>query len=149
MPIVSFNPDDGVILGLSNTNLFYGIQKNPFTQKHVVSAAFYTSTTGVNLKYSGEFSNIFHGWNFGIEGRYTSPNFAENFFGFGNETLFDSDAVDLDFNRVRIRQWNAAISLIYRGRNGGAFHIKPLVESFEVENTEDRFINTLDPNSTF
>ena len=149
LPIVSFNPDDGVILGLSNTNLFYGIQKNPFTQKHVVSAAFYTSTTGVNLKYSGEFSNIFHGWNFGIEGRYTSPNFAENFFGFGNETLFDSDAVDLDFNRVRIRQWNAAISLIYRGRNGGAFHIKPLVESFEVENTEDRFINTLDPNSTF
>ena len=151
LPIVSFNPDDGVILGVSNTNTFNGIQENPFTQKHNISAAFYTASTGVNVKYSGEFSNIFHGWNFGIDLRYTSPSFAENFFGFGNETLFDSDAVDLDFNRVRIREWNAALSLIYRGKNGGAFQIKPLIESFEVENTEDRFINDpsfIDPNST-
>ena len=152
LPIISFNPDDGLQLGLHNTNIFYGLQRNPFTQKHIVSASYFTGNSGVELKYKGEFSHIFHNWNFGIEGKYTSPNFAENFFGIGNETIYDKDAVDLDFNRVRIRQWNAAFSIIYRGENGGAFHIKPLVESFEVENTEDRFIGdpvNVDPNSTF
>ena len=151
LPLIGFNPDDGVTLGLLNTNTFYGIQRNPFTQRHTVGAAFYTSTSGIDLDYKGEFSNIFHNWNFGVEAGYTSPAFAENFFGFGNETLYDRDEVDLDFNRARIRQWNAEISLIYRGKNGGAFHIKPLVESFEVENTEGRFIGdplNVDPNST-
>ncbi|MEP4946342.1 MAG: metallophosphatase, partial [Flavobacteriaceae bacterium] len=152
LPIIAFNPDDGLQLGLHNTNIFYGLQRNPFTQKHVISASYYTGNSGYDFSYKGEFSNIFHNWNFGVEGKYTSPNFAENFFGLGNETSYDKDAVDLDFNRVRIRQWNAAISLIYRGKNGGAFHIRPLVESFEVENTEDRFISdvaNVDPNSTF
>ena len=145
LPIIAFNPDDGLKIGIQNTNTFYGLQRNPFTQKHTISAAYYTSTSGFDLAYKGEFSNIFHDWNFGIEGRYTSPNFAENFFGFGNDSEYDKEAVDLDYNRVRLRQWNAAISLIYRGENGGAFHIKPLLESFEVENTADRFIN--DPAS--
>lgn len=151
LPIIAFNPDDGLKLGIHNTNTFYGLQRNPFTQKHSISAAYYTSTSGFDLAYKGEFSNIFHGWNFGIEGFYTSPNFAENFFGFGNESTYDEEAVDLDFNRVRVRQWNAAISLIYRGKSGGAFHIKPLLESFEVENTADRFVNdptNVPPGST-
>lgn len=151
LPIIAFNPDDGLKLGLHHTNTFYGIQLNPFTQRHSTSVAYYTGTSGFDMTYKGEFSNIFHGWNFAIEGLYTSPNFAENFFGFGNESSYDKDQVDLDFNRVRVRKWNAAISLIYRGESGGAFHIKPLLESFEVENTADRFINDplrINPNST-
>ncbi|SFW60607.1 hypothetical protein [Cellulophaga fucicola] len=141
LPIIAFNPDDGLKVGIQNTNTFYGLQRNPFTQKHLISAAYYTSTSGFDLAYKGEFSNIFHKWNFGVEGRYTSPNFSENFFGFGNESTYDKDEVELDFNRVRLKQWNAAISLVYRGDNGGAFHVKTLLESFEVENTTDRFIN--------
>jgi len=80
--------------------------------------------------------------NFGAEAKYTSPNFAQNFFGFGNETIYDKDEQDIDFNRVSIREWSAAVSLIWRGRDGGSFYVKPLVESFEVETDEqDRFIN--------
>lgn len=151
LPILGFNPDDGFMVGLLNTNTFYGLQRNPFTQKHTVSAIYYAGTSGVDLSYKGEFSNIFHKWNFGIEGLYTSPNFAENYFGDGNETTYDKDLVDLDFNRVRIRQWKAAASLIYRGEGGGAFHIKSLFESFEVEDTEERFVgdvNNVPANST-
>lgn len=151
LPIIAFNPDDGLKLGIHNTNTLYGLQRNPFTQKQAISAAYYNSTSGFDLAYKGEFSNFFHGWNFGVEGLYTSPNFAENFFGFGNESTYDKEAVDLDFNRVRVRKWNAAISFIYRGTNGGAFHIKPLLESFEVDNTAERFINdplNVLPNAT-
>ncbi|MEK6152482.1 metallophosphatase [Flavobacteriaceae bacterium 3-367] len=148
LPILAANPDDGLRIGVFGNHTFYGLQRNPFTQRHTISASYYTSTSGYDLSYKGEFSNIFHKWNFGIEGRYTSPNFATNFFGIGNETSYDKDVVDLDFNRVRIREWNAAVSLIYRGRNGGSFHIKPLIESFDVENTQDRFIQGIPATST-
>ncbi len=143
LPLISFNPDDGLRVGVLNNYTKYGLQRNPFTHKHSFGASYYTGSSGFDVSYSGEFSNIFHKWNFGVEGLYTSPNFAQNFFGFGNETEYDKDEVDLDFNRVRIRKWNAAISLIWRGRDGGYFQFKPHVESFEVENTEERFVNTV------
>lgn len=141
LPIIAFDPDDGLRIGITNHFTHYGLQRNPFTQKHSINASYYTGSSGFNIAYKGEFSNIFHKWNFGIEGMYTSPNFAINFFGFGNETTYDKDMVDLDFNRVRIRKWNAALSLIWRGRDGGFFQFRPHIESFEVENTANRFIN--------
>lgn len=67
---------------------------------------------------------------------------AQNFFGFGNDTEYDKDEVEIDFNRVSIKEWSTAISLIWRGRDGGSFYFKPLIESFEVDTDEsDRFIN--------
>ncbi len=148
LPIIGANPDDGLRIGFVNNFTTYGIQRNPFTTKHSVSASYYTGNSGYDVSYKGEFSNFFHNWNFGVEGKYTSPNFAQNFFGFGNETLYDKDDVDIDFNRVSIKEWNAAISLIWNGRDGGSFYVKPLIESFEVENTEDRFINFLPSSAT-
>ena len=141
LPILGFNPDDGLQIGVVNNYTYNGIQSNPFTQKHSVGAAYYTASSGYNLNYKGEFSNIFHHWNFRMEGLYTSPNFAQNFFGFGNDTEFDRDEVGLDFNRVRIRKVKAALALQWKGRGGGSFYVQPLVESFDVENTEGRFIN--------
>lgn len=149
LPLFGFNPDDGLRIGAIDNYTYYGIQSNPFTQKHSFSASYYTSTSGYDFAYKGEFSNLFHNWNFGLEGVYTSPNFARNFFGFGNETRYDKDVVNLDFNRVRISKWNATVTLIYKGRDGGSFEIKPLLESFDVENTQERFINDSPANSTF
>ncbi|MFT5735676.1 MAG: hypothetical protein ACJAU2_001391 [Maribacter sp.] len=143
LPLLAVNPDDGLKIGILSTHTFYGLQRNPFTYKHTISGAYYTSTSGYDVSYQGEFSNIFRHWNFGIAGSHTSPNFAENFFGVGNESTYDSDAVDLDFNRVRIRKWAAAVSLNWRGINGGHFQFKPLIESFDVENTFERFVRGL------
>ncbi|WP_055444868.1 hypothetical protein [Lacinutrix himadriensis] len=148
LPLLGFNPDDGVKIGVLNNFAFYGLQRNPYTYRHSISAAFYTGNSGYDLSYKGEFSNIFHHWNFGVEGQYTSPNFAQNFFGYGNETIYDKEDVEIDFNRVSIRKWSAAVSLIWEGKYGGSFYFKPLVESFEVENVADRFINALPANAS-
>lgn len=146
LPIIGVNPDDGLGVGFINNFTTYGLQRNPFTTKHTIGATYYTGNSGYDLSYRGEFSNIFHNWNFAIEGKYTSPNFAQNFFGFGNETEYDKDEVEIDFNRVSIREWSAAISLVWRGRDGGSFYFKPLIESFEVDTEDpDRFINDFLP----
>ncbi|MBF8150593.1 metallophosphatase [Winogradskyella sp. F6397] len=143
LPILGANPDDGLRIGFVNNFTTYGLQRNPFTTRHSLSASYYTGNSGYDVSYKGEFSNIFHNWNFAVEAKHTSPNFAQNFFGFGNETTYDKDDVDIDFNRVSIKEYSAAISLIWRGRDGGSFYFKPLIESFEVENVSDRFINNL------
>jgi len=144
-PILGANPDDGFKIGFENTLTKFGLQRNPFTNQHKISANYYFGNSGYDVAYTGEFSNFFHKWNFGIEGLYTSPNFSMNYFGSGNETEYDKDLVDLDYNRVRIRKWAAAIALIWRGRDGGSFHFKPLLESFNVDNTDDRFISDVFP----
>ncbi|MEM9363378.1 MAG: metallophosphatase [Bacteroidota bacterium] len=147
-PLLSFNPDDGVRIGFLNKYSVNGIHRNPFTQEHQISASYYTGTSGVDFSYKGEFANLFHNWNFAVEGWYTSPNFAMNFFGVGNETEYDKDLVDLDFNRTRIQKIGFAPSIVWRGRNGGSLFLKSMYESFEVENTQDRFINLLPGDSS-
>ncbi|MEP5341366.1 MAG: metallophosphatase [Algibacter sp.] len=143
LPLLGFNPDDGLEVGIINNFTYYGLQRNKFTYKHSISAGYYTGNSGFDLSYKGEFSNIFHNWNFGVEAKYTSPNFAQNYFGIGNETTYDKDDVELDFNRVSIKKLGAAISLIWNGRDGGSFYFKPLIETFEVDtdDEDDRFIN--------
>ena len=149
LPLLGFNPDDGLEVGVINNFTYYGLQRNKFTYKHSISAGYYTGNSGYDLSYKGEFSNIFHKWNFGVEGKYTSPNFAQNFFGFGNETAYDSEVMELDFNRVSIRELSAAVSLIWNGRDGGSFYFKPIIETFEVDNDEPgRFIDTLPDTTT-
>ncbi|MGX1930982.1 metallophosphatase [Flagellimonas sp. 2504JD4-2] len=142
-PLLSFNPDDGLRIGFMDRYSVNGIHGNPFTQQHSFAGAYYTGTSGVNLSYKGEFANIFHNWNFAVEAWYTSSNFAMNFFGVGNETEYDKDLVDLDFNRTRIQRIGFAPSIVWKGRDGGSFYVKPLYESIEVEDTEGRFISTI------
>ncbi|MCK8521439.1 metallophosphatase [Aquimarina sp. D1M17] len=147
LPLLAFNPDDGLRVGVLNTFTQYGLQRNPFTHKQSIGASYYTGSSGFDISYSGEFSNIFYNWNFGVEAEYNSPTFAINFFGFGNDTEYERDDVDLDFNRTRIEKLSAAVSLIWRGRDGGNFYFKPIFESFNVENTEGRFINIVPANN--
>ncbi len=141
-PSIGANPDDGLKLGLKNTFTINSLNKNPFSQRHTVTASYFFATQGYDIRYDGEFANVFGNWNLGIEGVYTSPNFAINFFGFGNQSINNDDDVDFDFNRVRILNIKAAPKLIWRGKRGAYFSIGGSFESIEVENTADRFIAT-------
>ncbi len=145
LPIIGFNPDDGVRVGISNTFTFYGFEQNPYTSKHNISADFYFATKGFDLNYTGEFANIIGHWNFGIISKFTSPNYSINFFGFGNQTknpnVENEDQFDLDYNRVKLSKFKVAPSLIWKNDAGAAFTTLISFETIEVEQTQDRFIN--------
>nr|WP_298793467.1 metallophosphoesterase [uncultured Allomuricauda sp.] len=143
LPTIGFNPDDGFRLGFTNTYTFNGFRQNPFTQQHVINAAYYFATNGFDLGYNGEFADVFEGVNLELDVRFTSPNFAINFFGFGNETENndDDEPLGLDFNRVKLETIKIAPSLVWRGRLGSKVRLGVSYEDIEVEETEDRFIN--------
>ncbi|MEP2935470.1 MAG: metallophosphoesterase [Gilvibacter sp.] len=147
IPTIGSNPDDGLKIGVTNTYTNYGFERNPFTSQHTIAAAYYFATQGFDINYSGEFAHIIQNWNLGIDAQFNSPNYAVNFFGFGNSTpnpeADENDGFDtnLDYNRVKIRTFRAAPSLIWRGQLGGTFKFGLFYESNEVERTMGRFLD--------
>jgi len=149
LPVIGANPDDGLAIGFSNTYTRYGFDRNPFSAQHTIAAGYYFATQGFNFEYTGEIANVIGKLNLGLNAKFTSPNYATNFFGIGNETTnpeADEDDgldVDRDYNRVKLREASFSPSLIWRGRMGAMFKFNLSYESFEVERTEGRFINTI------
>ncbi|WP_394750369.1 metallophosphoesterase [Spongiimicrobium salis] len=142
VPLIGFNPDDGLNIGLTDTYTHNGFLQNPFTSQHTFNAAFYFATSGFDFGYTGEFAQVFGNANLALSGRFTSPNFSRNFFGFGNETVNVDDDLGLNFNRVRLQTIRLSPSLVWRGQLGSKFRTGISYETIEVEETEDRFINT-------
>lgn len=147
LPSLGANPDDGLKVGFVNTITNYGFERNPFTARHKLWAYYYFATDGFELGYNGEFANVFGSTNLGFDANFTSPNYAVNFFGFGNETsnpeAEKNDGLDvgLDYNRVRLKTFGISPYLIWRGQLGCSFKISGFYEAFEVEETEGRYIN--------
>ena len=139
-PLMGFRSDDGFSLGFSNTLTVHGFNNNPFSQQHQLSGSYLFKTEGFDLNYQGEFAHIFDQWNLGVDAAFTSPNFAINFFGFGNESVNDDEDFGLDYNRVRYSTIRFAPSLVWRGYTDAMFKVGPLYESIEVEQTAGRFL---------
>ncbi len=146
MPTIGANPDDGIKIGLVNTLTNYGFERNPFSSQHTISAAYYFATSGYDFEYNGEFANVIGSWNLGLNAKYTSPNYAINFFGYGNSTpnlnVDDEANFNMDYNRVKLSTLKFAPSLNWRGSAGAHFKLGLSFESIEVEETNGRFINT-------
>ncbi len=147
IPSIGSNPDDGFKIGINNTFTAYGFERNPFTSQHALSASYYFATQGFDISYNGEFAHVFGKWNLGLDAQFNSPNYAVNFFGFGNSTPNpeseedDGLEVDLDYNRVKIRTFKVMPSFIWRGEQGDVFKAGIFYESNEVEETSGRYIN--------
>jgi hypothetical protein len=141
-PAIGYNPDDGIKVGVLVSYAVNGFQRNPFSQKHTVKANYYFATQGYELAYEGIFPNNRSNWQFHFDAQITSPNFSYNFFGYGNETENHDDDFDMDYNRVKTQTMRGAPSMHWKGDLGAYFSAQAFFESTEVEESENRFINT-------
>lgn len=150
-PAIGFNPDDGVSLGFSYSRTKKGFQRNPFSSQHRFKGGYFFATKGFALNYDAEFANIMNDWNLHIGGQFTSANFTNNFFGFGNETQNFDDDLDFDYNRVKTSIYMVKAGLIKKGNFGSDYGFRTILEGVELEDTDNRFITDLIPesNNTF
>ena len=148
LPSIGFNPDDGLKVGIGGMFRKNGYDGERFTSLHSVNAQVYFATGGFDVNYKGEFAELFNNINLGLNASFSSPNFAVNFFGFGNSTPnlntdpeTDMDEESLDYNRVRKSVYSVGPSLIKYGEYGSRVSLSVNYQSIEIENTQDRFIN--------
>ncbi|WP_299225764.1 metallophosphoesterase [uncultured Psychroserpens sp.] len=147
-PAIGFNPDDGISLGISYVRTKNGFQRNPFSQQHRFKGGYFFATEGFSLNYDGEFANIMNDWNLHVGGQFTSANFTNNFFGYGNETVNNDDDLDLDFNRVRTSIYMAKVGILKKGNFGSDYGFRTIVEAIELDDTPNRFITQFMPSSS-
>ena len=140
MPVLSWNTDYGFKIGAGATFSYYGFKRNPFTSKHSINMAYYFATSGFDIDYKSEFAQVFGQTNLKLEAFYTSPNFALNFFGYGNESVNNVDQLGLNYNRVNTNTFRFKPSLIWRAYSGSIGSLGLSYENIIVEETEGRYI---------
>lgn len=140
IPVFGYNPDDGFKIGVADRYTRYGFERNPFSSQHQLKGAYYFATNGFELSYTFEVANVIKNLNFEFNTSLQSPNFTHNFFGYGNETSYERNQKDLNYNRVKVRSLALNPSLKWRSRSGSKADFQISYESIEVSNTANRFI---------
>lgn len=147
-----FNPDDGVFVGAGFVNINNGFRKDPFRSRHIFLASVAPLTNSFNFKYQGKFTEVVGKWDLQINADLKSPNYVNNFFGLGNETVFNDDIEDvpgievdesIDYYRYRFEELLLEPSLSRRIGNFASLSIGPAFQRIEMEDPdddEDRFI---------
>ncbi|WPR70274.1 metallophosphoesterase [Flavobacterium sp. NG2] len=142
LPTIGFNPDDGIKLGINTNYTVNNFKQNTYTNKHMLTANYYFATSGYELLYAFKSPKAIGKWDFNLETRFTSPNFAINYFGYGNQTINNDETLGMDYNRVRISIIKIAPQFVKTGRFGSRLEFQPSFENIQVEKTADRFIAT-------
>jgi len=113
MPLITgnFNPDDGVFLGGGFMYTNHGFRKDPFKSKHLVLASYAFNTASYNLEYEGIYTDVFGQWDIQTDFRLRIPDFTNNYFGLGNESVFNQKVADttsvknsIDYYRLRFEE---------------------------------------------
>ena len=144
-PSIGFNPDDGVQVGASFVKTVKGFQRNPFSHQHRFKGGYFFATSGFAFSYNGEFANIYQDWNLDVVAKFTSENFTNNFFGYGNETVNKDDVLDLDYNRVKTGIFEVNIGMVKKGNFGSDYGVRTIFEGIEIQKTDGRFISEFAP----
>jgi len=141
LPNVGYNPDDGLMIGLSPTYTINGFDSKPFSQRHSLNLNYFFATNGFEAKYKGTFIKAIGKWHLDINGRYTSPTFSSNFFGLGNESENYQKEYGMDFNRVRQESYQIGPSVYKIFRNTGRLDLFANYKFIKVEENLDRIVS--------
>jgi len=150
-PVIGFNIDDGVKLGLKLQQTKYKFKKDPYGQMHIFEGSISTATAGFDLGYEGTFVKALGPFDAILDAEIHNFRYVNNFFGLGNNTIQTND--DLDFYRLRKADglFNPKLGLSFAARQG-LFSFGPIVEYTKVQKTDGRFIARDDlslPSFTF
>lgn len=138
----NYNPDDGLFVGGGFVHFVQGFRKEPFKQRHFFLASIAPLTQSFSFRYQGKFTEVISKWNFEIDADVKVPNYVNNFFGMGNETVFNK-FISINYYRYRFEEIRLETKFSRTLGKSGNFKIGPAFQRIEMEEPEaskDRFI---------
>lgn len=163
MPLLSgaLNPDDGLFIGGGFVFTKHGWRKPVFKSRHTLLGNFAFATQAFNIKYRSEFSQAVGKWDLVAELEVNQPFNVANFFGLGNESVFDLENQDIEYYRARYQAGYASVDLRKRLGENATFSVGSKTQRFQInvededdDDFTDRYIydtdiNGLNPNRAF
>jgi hypothetical protein len=149
----NYNVDDGFFIG---AGFFYqkeGFRKTPFKSRHFALASFAPRTNSYNFLYRGDFTDVIGKWGVAINADLKVPNYVNNFFGMGNESVYDQNIDEdpqydlkrpIDYYRFRFEEIRFEGYLTRKIGGYGLIKIGPAFQRIGIEKPEedqDRFIS--------
>ena len=141
----NYNPDDGIFLGGGFIHIVHGFRKDPYKQRHLFLASVAPLTRSFNFKYQGKFNEVLGKWGLELDFDAKSPNYVNNFFGAGNETIFDRNIKGLpgmdvnksiQYYRYRFNEIRFEPSLSHKLGSFAWFKAGPAFQQIEMEAPE-------------
>ncbi|GAB3016436.1 BamA/TamA family outer membrane protein [Spirosoma pulveris] len=140
---IGYNLDDGLLLGVGGQWIKQGFRKTPYASMNRLMISRALATEAISLKYDGIFTDAIGKNDLWVNASVKAPDNVTNFFGPGNETVFEKQR-RIRYYRTRYDLINLAVLL---KRNVGA-HIQlmagPVFQHFSLDTDENagRFIDT-------
>jgi surface antigen Omp85-like protein len=139
-----YNLDDGFSLGLGLTlsnNVDYTLsgfntKRSSSVQQFIITHSF--STNAFSIRYSGEWLKAIGKADFTMKAAALAPDNTQNFFGTGNETVFDKTGDYRKYYRVRFALYDAAPGLRWGNRKGTYFTIGPTVQYYHFDSSYNK-----------
>jgi hypothetical protein len=118
-----YNLDDGISIGLFLRHTHQRFRKTPSIQQLSLSHAF--ATFAYRIGYKGEWDGKAGKAGFVLQAVAKAPDNTQNFFGRGNETVFDKTGNYKRFYRSRFSLYQVDPSLRWNGSKGSSLSIGP------------------------
>ena len=158
LALLNYNVDDGIFVGGGFFATTHGFRKDPFKTRHLFLGSYAINTSSFNFKYNGKFTSVIKKWDAEIDLDVKSPNFVNNFFGLGNESVFDKRIDEnpafnidnaIDYYRLRFQELTLNPSVSRTIGSNAFVKFGPSLQVVELERSQkDRFIHDYETTLT-
>lgn len=104
-----YNAEDRFLVGLGFMKRTFGFRKEPFSTEQKLATLYAFNSGAYQLRYNGQFNHIFGTTDLVVNASLVNPA-LDNFFGFGNETVYDKEK-GIEYYRVRYKYLDGQLLL--------------------------------------
>lgn len=144
-PNLGYNNDDGFMTGFSVKFTNPGFRKLPYGNAQSFSFLHSYGTSAFKIDYSGEWLKVIGKADVLLEAVAFAPSNTQNFFGLGNETVFDDAVNKVTYYRTRFNLYELSPALRWR-KSRSLFSAGPTYQfyTYDDKDNKGRLINQPD-----
>ena len=142
-----YNPDDGIFVGGGPVFTKYSRYRQ---QRYEIMGNYAVATNAVNLRFGAQQSFPLRNVEINFNTQYNSPEYAGNYFGMGNETVWEVSRSEKEYYRLRMSRFYTELDFV-KWLDGDRIHKAGpgLFYSYsDAEKTAGRFISRPDNDLT-
>jgi hypothetical protein len=135
---LEYNIDDGLFIGPRFEYVRQGFRREPYGTRQFISATKALNLGSVHVYYEGEVIKFIRNNDLLLKGDFRAPVNVTNFFGLGNNTVFDKNSPGgIQYYRTRYNIINATAYLSRRLQSWMRFNYGPTFQYYRLDSAKN------------